>query len=211
MRFLTAIAALSFSLVCAGCSGSLASGEAPSATLEAYADAVAAGDADRAYALTSSEIRGRMTLDSFRERMRENHDELVAEARSLKARSEEAMRARASLHLRNGETVALALEDGHWAIEGGVLDAPGLRTPLDAVIAFLQALSRRHFAGILRVLSRQRRAQLAAEISRIVESSADEEDMQIEADGDQATINLTDGGQIQLVREGGEWHIVDVE
>lgn len=211
MRTLTATAVLAFSLLCTACGGSIAANSPPSDTLVAYADAVAAGDADRAYALSSREIRDRMTLDAFRERMRENHEELAAEARALKARAQEAMRARAALHLRNGETIALALEDGEWAIEGGVLDAPGLRTPRDAVVAFRQALSRRDFAGILRVLSRQRRAQIAAEISRVVESSADEADMQIEVDGDQATVNLTDGGQVQLVREGGEWHIVDVD
>ncbi|MBK8171597.1 MAG: hypothetical protein IPK60_14785 [Sandaracinaceae bacterium] len=201
--------ALAFSLFLGGCAGATVAGTAPSATLVAYADAVETGNVERAYELSSSETRASMTLDAFREHMRENHDELVAEAHSLKARAAEAMRARAELHLRNGESVALALEDGEWVIEGGVLDAPALRTPRDAVVAFRQALVRRDFAGLMRVLNRQRRAQIAAEIARVAESTSDETDMQVEVNGDRATVHLTDG-QIELVREGGEWHVVDV-
>lgn len=211
MLALTRNSALAFCLFTSGCGAAAASGGAPSETLIAYADAVEHGDVERAYALSSTETRSAMSLETFRERMRENHDELVAEAIALKARAADATRARAELHLTNGETVTLSLEDGEWSIEGGVIDAPALRTPRDAVVAFRQALVRRDMAGVLRVLDRQRRAQISAQVARVVESTSDEADMQVEVDGDQAVVHLTDGGQIQLVREGGEWHVVDVE
>jgi predicted nucleotidyltransferase len=106
--------------------------------------------------------------------------------------------------------VVLVLEDGAWRIDGGVLDAAGLGSPLDAVAAFRRALMRRDLDGIERVLSRQTRAEWEEEVRRLVDATADPDDLEIEVQGNRAHVRTTGGGSIELIRESGEWRVVDV-
>ncbi|HBQ13674.1 MAG TPA: hypothetical protein DEF51_21900 [Myxococcales bacterium] len=106
--------------------------------------------------------------------------------------------------------MVLVLEDGRWRIDGGVLDAAGLGTPLDAVAAFRRALMRRDLEGVERVLSRQTRAEWEEELRRVLEATADTDDLEVEIQGNRARVRTTGGGSIELVRESGEWRVVDV-
>jgi hypothetical protein len=141
--------------------------------------------------------------------MAQNAGELAAQGRAL-ASSAERVEARARVPLRSGETVVLVLEDGAWRIDGGVLDAAGLGSPLDAVAAFRRALMRRDLDGIERVLARQTRAEWEEEVRRLVDATADPDDLEIEVQGNRAQVRTTGGGSIELVRESGEWRVVDV-
>jgi hypothetical protein len=102
------------------------------------------------------------------------------------------------------------LEDGQWRIDGGVFDSAGLGTPLEAVASFRRALMRRDLSGIERVLSRQTRAEWEDEVRRLLESTADPDDLAVEIQGNRARVRVTGGGSIELVRESGEWRVVDV-
>ena len=60
------------------------------------------------------------------------------------------------------------------------------------------------------MLARQQRAELEADIARIIEQTEDEADLEVVVQGNEARIRTTGGGEIVLVREAGEWHVVDV-
>lgn len=183
--------------------------EGPSSAIQAYATALREGNAGEAWALLDEDARRGRSEPEHAARMAENHAELADEGEAL-ARAE-AVEARARVPLRSGETVVLVLEDGHWRIDGGVLDAAGLGTPLDAVAAFRRALMRRDLNGIERALSRQTRAEWEEELRRIVEATADPDDLDVEIEGNRAHVRTTGGGSIELVRESGEWRVVDVQ
>ena len=192
--------------------GGCASGprvEGPALTVRTYASALSAGDARTAWALLHEDARGGRTEGDHAALMAQNAGELALQGRAL-ASSAERVEARARVALRRGETVVLVLEDGAWRIDGGVLDAAGLGSPLDAVAAFRRALMRRDLDGIERVLSRQTRAEWEEEVRRLVEATADPDDLEIEVQGNRAHVRTTGGGSIELIRESGEWRVVDV-
>jgi len=143
--------------------------------------------------------------------MAANAEELRSQGRALGQTSEPgAVAAHARVRLQSGETIVLVLEENGWRIDGGVLDAAGLATPLDAVAAFRRALMRRDLRGVERVLSRQTRAEWEEEVRRVVDATEDGDDLQVEIQGNRARVRTTGGGSIELVRESGEWRVVDV-
>lgn len=158
----------------------------------------------------SADARSRVGFEAFSNQMRDNREELRAEADRVAIAGRRGVAARARAQLASGEQVRLILEDGEWRLEGGVLGAPTLRTPADAIEALRQALLRRSLAELERVLARQVRAEIASEIARIVEATADPLDLQIEVQGNVARVRTSDGGEIVLVREAGEWHVSEI-
>lgn len=183
--------------------------EDPTGTVLRYAEALREGDARTAWALLDEEARGGRSEEEHAELMAQNASELASQAEALKSAAPR-VQARARALLRSGETVVLVLEDGVWRIEGGVLDAVGLGSPLDAVAAFRRSLMRRDLRGIERVLARETRAEWEEEVRRLVEATADPDDLKVEVQGNRAHVRTTGGGSIELVRESGEWRIVDV-
>lgn len=198
-------------LVLAGCGGAGARVEPPASTVSRYVGAVRAGDAGAAYALLDEETRAEVPFDEFRALMEANRAELSDQAEELERLAAQGVPARARVPLETGETVALVLEDGRWVIDGGVLDAPALRTPRDAVLSLHRALRRRSFRGLERVLARQPRAEVEAEIERLLEETADEQDLRVEVEGRRARVVTTSGREITLVREAGEWRVLAIE
>lgn len=197
-------------VLASGC-GASARVEGPSGTVRAYAGALSRGDAAAAWALLDEDARRGRAEAEHAALMGQNAEELADQAEALeRAAGSEALEARARVPLRSGETIVLVLEDGQWRIDGGVLDAAGLGTPLDAVAAFRRAIMRRDLDGIERVLSRQTRAEWEEEVRRLVDSTADLDDLEVEIQGNRARVRTTGGGSIELVRESGEWRIVDV-
>lgn len=185
--------------------------EGPSRAILEYADALERGDADGAWALLDEDARRGRSREEHAALLEANGTELREQGDQLdRAARGDGVRAQARVRLASGETVVLVLEEGQWRIDGGVLDAAGLRTPRDAVAAFRRALMRRDLPGIERVLSRQTRAEWEEEIRRVVESTADEADLEVEVQGNRARVRTTGGGSIVLVRESGEWRVVDV-
>ncbi len=198
-------------LLTAGCGGGGARVEPPGRAIDRYVAAVRAGDARAAYDLLDEDTRAEVTFEELRGLMADNRAELGDQAAELERLSAEGIEARARLPLESGETVTLVLEEGRWVIDGGVLDAPALRTPRDAVLSLRRALRRRSLRGVERVLARQPRAELQAEIDRILSETEDERDLRIEVQGNRARVLTTSGREIVLVREAGEWKVLAVD
>ena len=193
-----------------GCAGG-GSVEGPGRTIRAYGAALSAGDSAATWALLDDDGRRGRTADEHRALMETNRDELSEQGSAIaRSADTDAVVARARVTLRSGETVVLILEDGRWHIEGGIIDASALGTPLDAIAAFRRALMRRDLPGIERTLSRQTRAEWEAEVRRIVEGISDADDLAVEIEGNTAHVRTTGGSTIELVRESGQWRIVDV-
>ncbi len=183
----------------------------PERTLTNYVAALRAGDAEAAYQLLDEETRATLTLDRFRELLAENEAEVADQASGIEQALTEHVVARASAALPDGERAVAVLEAGRWWLLGGVLNAPVLQTPRDAVLALRRALLRRSLPGTFRVLARDARAELEAEIERFLEGTADELDLDYEIRGNQATVRTTDGRLIRLLREAGEWRVLNIE
>lgn len=194
----------------AGCA--TASVAQPESTLEAYASALRAGDARAAYEMLDEETQQTVPYERFAALFAENRDELSAQATEIdRAVAEGEVMSRAEVPLPSGEDAILTIEDRGWRLLGGVLDAPALLTPQDAVLALRHALQRRDLGAVLRVLARPTRADLEAEIRSFLESTDDALDLEVEIQGNEARVRTTGGNTVRLVREAGEWRVRDVE
>jgi limonene-1,2-epoxide hydrolase len=192
------------------CASAPAPVPSPAGTVERFTRAVKEDDPRAAYRLLDAEVREVVGRERFDALWKENRPELLDLADELERIAEQPV-ARARQPLAGDQTVVLVLEQGRWLLEGDVLDALALRTPLDTVAAFRLALQRRDLDSLLRVLSRSHRVAWEAAFEAAMEQTGDPLDLEVEIHDDRATIRTTGGGAIHLVREGGRLKIADVE
>lgn len=213
MRHGLAIAAMGVALgaLWSGCAGAAAEAPGPADALARYARALEAGDDRAAYELLDAASQARFSRARFTALVHDNAAEMREQGALMAAQATRGVPARAHVALEDTERVVLTLGSAGWRIEGGVLDAPALSTPDDAIAALRRALRRRDLASLMRVLSRQTRAELQADIARIAGSTEDDLDLEIDVQGDHATVRTTGGGRIELVREGAEWRVRDID
>jgi hypothetical protein len=204
----TAIVCLAALVV--SCASAPAPVPAPSRTVERFVRAVKRDDGPSAYELLAGEVRGTVSRERFEKLWSENREEMLELADKLERIAGEPV-ARARQPLAGEETTVLVLEEGRWYVEGGVLDALAMRTPLDAVAAFRRALLRRDLSGLLRVLSRSHRVAWETAFDAAIDQTGDPLDLEVEIKGDRATVRTTGGGAIHLLLEGGRWKVTGVE
>jgi len=205
-------ALVAMSALCLACGGAPTRVVGPEATLDAYTAALRAGDSRKAYELLDPETQEAIAYEAFAATFEENRAELREHAGHVDdAVKADEVQSRAEVELRDGEKAVLTLEGGRWTLLGGVLDAPALQTPRDAVRALRHAVQRRSLRGLMRVLSREARAGLDDERTRFLEETADPLDLEVEIQGNEARVRLTGGRVLRLRREAGEWRVVDVE
>jgi hypothetical protein len=195
-----------------GCGGSQALRPAHD-TARAYADAVRRGDAEAVYALLDEETRASLTLDDLRAQMAEAPEELREQAAAVEAAlgDPQLVETRASVPLRTGQHAVLVIEGERWRLVGTLLDAVSLATPEDAVMAFRSALERRSLSSIGRILARAPRAEIDAQIERFLLDTEDQPALDVDIQGNEATVRTASGRVIRMVREAGEWHVLSVE
>jgi len=196
--------------------GSLGCGATPGAGLPAsaaqrYVQALRVGDAAAAHALLDEETRARVSVGELERLMQQNAAELGEQADAIaQSLEDEEIAATARVPYGEGGIVVLELERSRWKILGGVLDAPALRTPRDAVLSLRHALVRRSLPGVLRVLSRDGRSELEAEIQSFLDETEDELALDYEISGNHARVRTSGGAVIVLIREAGEWRVQEV-
>jgi hypothetical protein len=74
-----------------------------------------------------------------------------------------------------------------------------------------QALSRRSYIALVRVLSAETRGALESDVSSIVEGLQDPETLDVQVSGDDAEVELPSGHSVRLKREAGVWRVEDLK
>lgn len=182
----------------------------PDAVLQQYVEHIEGGELDAAYALLSEAQRQSMSLDEFRTAAQEHPEELASQVRELRRQMTEPIPVRAEIRLDSGDVATFQLHGGRWRIAEGAAGAVSLTSPTQTLRALRRALLRRSYRGVLRVLSREARAQVEDEIARIIEGIEDEESLTIEVTGNRARVIYDENHFLELQREDGEWMIVDM-
>lgn len=106
--------------------------------------------------------------------------------------------------------VLLVREADGWRVDRGLLGAPVLATPEEALRAFGVALRRMQRSGAGAVLSRHGRGLVTEELDRWSRGLADPAALSITVTGATASVVLPTGVVIELVEEAGEWRVDDV-
>lgn len=181
----------------------------PSGVVEAYADATRRGDSEAVYRLLSERSRRDLGREGTRRLVADARKELAAQATFL-ARPESKPDATAVIRYADGEAAELALEDGVFRVSSAAALPASARTPSEALSGLRQALARRSYAALVRVLSEETRGALESDVSSIVRGLEDPDTLDIEIEGDEGEVQLPGGHVVKLKREAGVWRIEDV-
>jgi hypothetical protein len=178
-----------------------------------------AGDPARAYALLSDEVKAEVSYEDFALQWNESAPEREHQARAL----EEGLKGSADLGERarivypDGKTVYLVRENGAWRLESAVVSRVHAGRPRDAAAIFAEALDRRDYKAVLRILTRRRREGIGEQVDSFVKSlleRLESEDSSIEIIGkDRAEMRWDEGKKrykIILRKEGDQWRVDDI-
>jgi hypothetical protein len=176
--------------------------------------AVAADDPRAAYALLSSAVRQRVSLETFTARWGEARAERDRQAASLESAlgAGATLGERARLEVDAQQVTLLVREEDGWRLETPLLPSGGARTPEEALRRFADALDERSFAAALRLLSAERQEGVREALDSFSSGLRAHVAEAIEISTDRATLVWTDGTRqwkVVLKREHGTWHIDD--
>ncbi len=182
----------------------------PEATVLAYAEAARHGDAEAIHAMLTTESQQAFGLEGTRRLVADSSVEMVRQGEALSA-DQIRIEAEAIVRLADGERATLVVEDGAFRIaSAGVLPA-GARTPAEALAELRQALARRSYASLLRVLDSDSRGALEDDLRTLVMSLDEPDTLDVKITGDAAEVSLPDGHWVKLKREAGVWKVEDFD
>jgi hypothetical protein len=195
--------------------------EEPAVTMASFGAALARGDLQAAYQLTSMAFRRRTPYQAFAAGLTAAGAEPVALGQRLVAEAG-AVAPRVEVTLQLGEQVPLVLEGGRWWIDGPVYEAWGQATPRAAVRTFIRALDAGRYDIVLRLVPDRYRAGLSVDRLRSFWEGDGRAQHQATLErlraavlaplteaGDEARLLVAPDRVVRLVREAGVWKIED--
>jgi len=182
----------------------------PGAVVAAYADAARRGDADAIYALLSRRAQTDLGRAGTRQKVLDARRELALQA-DFFARPGVEPEVVAVVRYDDGEQAELGLESGVFLVGSASALPAAARTPAEALAGLRQALARRSYVALVRVLSAETRGALESDVGSIVESLEDPETLDVQVSGDDAEVELPSGHSVRLKREAGVWRVEDLK
>lgn len=201
------IAALVLVPLAGGCARALPD---PREAAQAYAEALEKGDAEAIHAMMTERSRRELHVDDVRKLLSEAREELVAQA---KAASDPGamLKATAQVRYADGEEATLDLENGEFKVSSADALPALARTPEQALMQLRRVLARRSYAGLTRVLSPSARRALENDLRSLVEGLAHPEGLEIDVQGETASVRVEGGHIVKLRRERGIWYVEDFD
>lgn len=120
------------------------------------------------------------------------------------------VRMRADVRLSSGAEVRLVEEDGALHIAHGVLGATSTQSPQEAIAALHRALSRELETGLDQMLAEPTRSAWREERERYRDGTRYPEALECSIDGGHAIATTPMGDEIELVREGSSWRVLQM-
>jgi hypothetical protein len=194
--------------------------QTPQSALDAYAQALAAGDVRGAYELLSDQAKNTMSFDAFERMVRENPEEVREIVRALERPKVDPL-VTATVTTPDGESLLLVYEDGAWRVDGSAIDLYSQATPRQAVSSFIRAFENQRYDVLMRFVPEPMREGLdekklrsawegeqRTEVERLVQAlKAALPTARVEMLGDRATMAYGAGGTVELVQERGMWKV----
>ena len=205
-----ALSALSFAAAWVVAACSPAELPDPRDAAHAYAEAAARGDADALHGMLTSEAKRSFGPEGTRRLVGDARAEIGAQGRAL-LRPGSRVEATATVPLRDGTSVELALGPAGFQIASAETLPSGARTPVEALEDLRRALSRRSYPALLRVLSPKARTAIEKDLRSLESGLSDPKTLDVKVTGDRAQVEIPGGHAVTLERDGGTWRVDDVE
>jgi hypothetical protein len=199
--------------MCAGALGTACASPSvpdPRIAAAAYAAAAGRGDSSALYSMMTTSAQASRSKDTVRRVVAEEHDELADQARAFSSKDAH-VEERARLRFEDGEEVALDLRGGRfWVTSAGTVPG-GAATPEEALDQLRRVVARRSYAGLLRLLSPSTRSAIEQDLRALVTGLERPDTLQVQTNGDGASVNVPGGHRVRLKREGGIWRVQDFD
>lgn len=182
----------------------------PKTAAREYAAAVEKGDSAAVYSMLTSDARRAQGKQGVERLVRESKTEITRAAKAA-ASADSKVEMLATVRFEDGEQAELSVEDGEFRVQSAGALPHGARTPAQALAELRQALARRSYAGILRVLSSESRSSLENDLRSLVDGLEQAETLDVKVTGDRAEVRVPGGHSVKLKREAGIWRIEDFD
>ena len=175
-----------------------------------YAARMEKGDADGVYSMLTTDAQRAHGRDGVRRLVSGSKQELARTAH-VAASDRSKVEMIATVRFADGEQAELAMEEGQFRVGSAGALPQGARTPAQALASLRQALARRSYPGILRVLSNESKSALENDMRSLVEGLEQPETLDVKVSGDKAEVQVPGGHSVKLKREAGIWRIDDFD
>jgi len=122
-----------------------------------------------------------------------------------------AIRTVAVVRFVDGEEAELVVQDGELKVNAAAALPAGASTPAQALVELRQALARRSYAGLTRVMTDEARSSLEGDMRSLVSGLEHPETLNVKATGDTAVVQVPGGHWVKLRREAGVWRVEDFD
>lgn len=183
----------------------------PRAAAEAWAEAAEKGDADALHAMLSKRSRATISKSDVAATVAQAKGELKDQAADIRA-AKDKISAVAVLRWDDGTEASLVLSNGRFFVQSAMLMPGGGATASEAVAGFRDALRRRSYPALLRMLTPSLRAAVEAQLKGLEKSIGDPDKLPYPTDsGDELEIKLENGHKLRLKRVDKTWYIDNFE
>lgn len=203
MRFGTPAAAL---LVLVGLGCSRPALPDPKLAAARWAEAAERGDSEAMYAMLTEDAQRTYGKDGTKRLVDANKKEISSEARAVASDKSE-VEATATVRFSDGEQAVLEVEEGQFKVSSAGALPAGARTPAQALSELRQALARRSYAGLMRVLSADTKNAIENDLRSLVIGLEQPETLDVKITGDSAEVQVPGGHSVRLKREAGVWRV----
>lgn len=182
----------------------------PEAAAREFAAAAERGDAATLHRLLTSAAQREFGPEGTRQRVEEARAELAAAGAAL-AEAPLEVDTLAVVRFADGERAELTIEEGQYRIALADVLPTRASTPEAALAALRVALARRSYPALSRLLSAETRAAVERDLALVVEGLAHVDALEVQVEGDRATVKLDGGFVVQMQREDGIWRVEGID
>jgi hypothetical protein len=210
-------------LAIGGCGGGAANTPTPQATVRSFATALNEARFADAYALMSAEYRDRVSYEQFEKQLNEDRRETMDIGHAL-SRTQTQVQQEAVLRYGDQNELRLRQESGRWLLADNPIALYDQSTPRAALAAFVNAMERRRYDIVMRLVPKADKEGVTAErmeeswrgegreeVERMLENLRSHLQDPIEVIGSHATMPYGDRLRVEFVLEDGAWKIADPE
>jgi hypothetical protein len=174
-----------------------------------FAQAAREGNSDAIYELLTEDAQKTYGRSGVRELVAQSRQELRERGEAL-LRGPRQLSQSATVRFDHGAVAEVAMEHGQLKIASAGLLPARPRTAPEALEQLRDALARRSYPALMRVLSRETAATLDEDITRLVDALEYPTMLDIKESGEDAEVQLPGGHWVKLRREDGVWRIHDL-
>lgn len=175
-----------------------------------FAEAARDGDSDAIYELVSEDAKKAYGRAGVRRLVSESRRELAERGNAL-LKGPRQVEASARIRYEHGAVAEVAMEQGTLKVASAGLLPARPRTAPEALGQLREALARRSYPALMRVLSRDTATALDQDISGLIDALEHPDMLDIKEQDTDAEVSLPGGHWVKLKREDGVWRIHDLQ